>query len=212
MERLQELARQQISVLYVQCQELSVAVLRRAAERVWQCVRHEDVVLLGKGAFLVVLLEVEAAGAQAVAARIRATLADIEHDVRVLGGEAAQMLLQRVQTEQAVVVKQRSEPIESPAVLGPQPRRSRSLPYLAFLANYPSQRLLHLIPYDIAYRYHFVPVGAERGVLTLATYEQLQQEVISTLQQITQRSIFQVRCEFEVINDVLRYWRQSVIL
>lgn len=200
-------AEEQFSLLYVKSKGQPYSTLRRAAERVWKCVRGEDAVLLLGNAFLVMLPKTPLANAQAVAQRIQLLLADREYELRVVSGDAARTLMQRARVEQAALIKSTRGPIESPAVLGPQPARSKSLPYLAFLSQYPSIQLLQLVPYEIAYRYHCVPVGAERGVLTLATCEQLQADVVSHLQQVTQRGIFQVRCECDVISEVLRYWQ-----
>lgn len=197
----------QISLLYVQSKGQSYSTLRWAAERAWKCVRREDAVLLLGNAFLVMLPRTPVAHAQAVAQRIQLLLADREYELRVVSGEAAHRLMRRARVEQAALIKRTKGPIESPAILGPQPERSKSLPYLAFLSQYPSMQLLQLFPYEIAYHYHCVPVGAERGALTLATCEQLQQDVVSHLQQVTQRGIFQVRCERDVISEVLRYWQ-----
>jgi Type II secretion system (T2SS), protein E, N-terminal domain len=82
------------------------------------------------------------------------------------------------------------------------------MPYLAFLTQYPSQRLLHLFPYELAYRYRCVPVGAERGTLTLAASEPLDHTVIAYFQTLIQQRIFQVRCEASMIDDILRYWQR----
>jgi hypothetical protein len=85
-----------------------------------------------------------------------------------------------------------------------------TLPYLAFLTSYPPPRLLHLVPYELACLYRCVPVGAERGVLTLATSQRLAQEVIMHFRTVTQRNIFQVRCEAGMIDDVLHYWKSII--
>ena len=87
---------------------------------------------------------------------------------------------------------------------------SALLPHLAFLSQYPPLRLLHLFPYALAQQYQCVPVGAERGVLTVATSQLLEPEVIVHLQEATQRAIFQVYCEMSIIDDVLRYWERML--
>jgi Type II secretion system (T2SS), protein E, N-terminal domain len=87
---------------------------------------------------------------------------------------------------------------------------STSLPQLAFLSHYPPLRLLHLFPYALAQQYQCVPVGAERGVLTVATSQRLEPAVIAHLQEETQRAIFQVYCEMSIIDDVLRYWQRML--
>jgi MshEN domain len=87
---------------------------------------------------------------------------------------------------------------------------SALLPHLAFLSNYPPLRLFHLFPYALAQQYQCVPVGAERGVLTIATSQRLEPAVIAHLQEATQRAIFQVYCEMSIIDDVLRYWQRML--
>lgn len=87
---------------------------------------------------------------------------------------------------------------------------SALLPHLAFLSHYPPLRLFHLFPHALAQQYQCVPVGAERGVLTVATSQRLEPEVIAHLQEATQRAIFQVYCEMSIINDVLRYWERML--
>ena len=82
------------------------------------------------------------------------------------------------------------------------------VPYLAFLADYPSRRLLHLFPYELACRYQCVPVGADRDTLTIGTSQRLDDGVIAHFEQVTRRGIFQVRCEVSMIDDVLRYWQR----
>lgn len=82
------------------------------------------------------------------------------------------------------------------------------LPYLAFLTDYPSPRLLHLFPYELACRYQCVPVGTERKTLTLATCHWLNREIVAQLRTVTRREIFQVRCEVTIIDEVLRYWQR----
>lgn len=211
MERVQKYmadsVEEPLSLLYVRSKGQSYSRLRRAAERAWRCVRREDAVLLLGNAFLVMLPETSLTGAQVVANRIQASLLEEEYELQVVSGEAAQALIENTRIEQAAMTKRIEGPIASPPVLGPQMGRSKTLPYLAFLSNYPSLQLLQILPYELAYQHHCVPVGAERGVLTLATCQQLQAEVISHFQRITQRGIFQVRCEHEVISEILRYWQ-----
>lgn len=95
---------------------------------------------------------------------------------------------------------------------GPQADESTfaSLPHLAFLASYPPLRLFQTFPYALARQYQCVPVGTERGVLTLATCQQLEPAVIAYLQEVTHRAIFQVSCEMSLIEDILRYWEHSL--
>ncbi len=85
-----------------------------------------------------------------------------------------------------------------------------TLPHLAFLTSYPPLRLFQTFPYALAQQYQCVPVGAERGVLTLATCQRLEPDTVAHLQGVTQQTIFQVRCELSLIDDVLRYWERSL--
>ncbi|TMD51307.1 MAG: hypothetical protein E6I93_10940 [Chloroflexi bacterium] len=87
-------------------------------------------------------------------------------------------------------------------------QRIQPVPYLAFLADYPSRRLLHLFPYELACRYQCVPVGADRDMLTIGTSQRQDDAVIAHFEQVTRRGIFQVRCEVSMIDDVLRYWQR----
>jgi hypothetical protein len=91
------------------------------------------------------------------------------------------------------------------------PQRAQSVPYLAYLADYPSRRLLHLFPYELACLYQCVPVGAERDMLTIGISQYLDDAVIAHFEQVTRRGIFQVRCEARLIEDVLRYWQQVTV-
>jgi hypothetical protein len=70
--------------------------------------------------------------------------------------------------------------------------------------------VLQLFPYSLACRYRCVPVGTERGVLTLAICQRLEQELITQFQEMTQHEIFQVRCEGGMINDLLSYWQNML--
>ncbi len=98
----------------------------------------------------------------------------------------------------------------------------REAPKLPLLEVYPiayelfptkgvSLPVLHLLPYELACRYHCVPIGTERGALTVATGERLDHEVISHFREVTQRDIFQIRCEAGIIDEVLRYWQRIVM-
>jgi hypothetical protein len=83
-----------------------------------------------------------------------------------------------------------------------------SIPYLAFLEDYPPRRLFRLFPYDLACQYQCFPVGADRGMLTVGTCQRLAEHVIAHFRQVTKHGIFQVRCEAQLIDDVLRYWQR----
>ncbi|MEO6891684.1 MAG: hypothetical protein ABI456_18995 [Ktedonobacteraceae bacterium] len=184
--------------------------LRRAALRIRSNIRKSDsILLLGKICALV-LPRTPPVGAQAVVRRIDALLVDVEHEIQIICGAAAHVLWQRLQSKHAVVVEvdgvadQRATPV----LLEQRPDENGDRPYLAFLTQYPSQRLLHLFPYELAYRYRCVPVGAERGVLTLAASEPLDHTTIAYFQTTIQQNIFQVRCEASMIDDILRYWQR----
>ena len=82
------------------------------------------------------------------------------------------------------------------------------VPYLAVIADYPSRRLLHLFPYELACRYQCVPVGMERDMLTIGISQPLDDAIIAHFEQVTRHGIFQVRCEAGMIYDVLLYWQR----
>ncbi len=201
---------EEFSLLYIQTSGASTVVLQRAARRISRAVRQSDLVLLGHNMCAVVLPGTDLDGAQAVARRVSVLLVDVEHELQAFCGTAAVTLLQRLHTERIVVVSREVESFEIPKSAEWQPLAPGELPYLAFLSNYPSPRLLHLFPYELACRYQCVPVGAERGMLTLATSQRLDQAVIAQLREVTQRGIFQVRCEAGVIADVLSYWQRMM--
>ncbi len=184
--------------------------LRRAALRIRGNIRKSDsILLLGKSCALV-LPRTPPDGAQAVARRIDALLVDVEHEIQIVCGAAAHVLWQRLQSKHAVVVEvdEGADQLATPVLLEQQAGENGGRPYLAFLTQYPSQRLLHLFPYELAYRYRCVPVGAERGVLTLAASEPLDHTTIAYFQTTIQQSIFQVRCEASMIDDILHYWQR----
>lgn len=205
----------QATLICIQGSEQAEVSLRRAARRIRQNIRRSDIVLLSGLSCIIVLCDTLLDGAQAVARRIATLLADIDYEIQILCGDAANVLMRRLQAERAIVVEQKElERVHAPslpAALAMTGRELDPLPYLAFLTHYPSQRLLHLFPYELACRYHCFPVGAERGVLTLATSQELDREVISYFQEVIQRSIFQVRCEAGMIDDVLSYWQHTML-
>ena len=123
---------------------------------------------------------------------------------------AAVILVQRLQNEHPLTLVEECETAHKPVSVASWRSDQNGLPYLAFLASYPPHRLLHLFPYELARRHRCAPVGAERGVLTLATCKQLDQDLISYFHTITQHNIFQVRCEVEMIEDILNYWRNTI--
>lgn len=85
-------------------------------------------------------------------------------------------------------------------------------PYLARVENYPSRRLLRLFPYTLASQYRCVPIGVERGAVTIVTCQQLASEVLSQFQERTNKVIFQVRTEELLIDELLNYWRDLLFL
>lgn len=218
---------EQTSLLYIKASEESSFALLRAAQRIRRNIRQGDTVLLLEGACLVILPATPLVGAQAVARRVSLLLADVPCELQVLYGFAAVTFIRRVQAEQArevsreedaeemkvgqMAVGQRSCDSGRLSTIADSTTADRSapvMPYLAFLSNYPSPRLLHLFPYELACRYQCIPVGAERDMLTVGTSQWLDHDVISHFQEVTRRGIFQVRCEASMIDDVLRYWQR----
>ncbi|GCE19359.1 hypothetical protein [Dictyobacter kobayashii] len=90
--------------------------------------------------------------------------------------------------------------------------KSDLLPYLAFLSSYPTKQLLQLFPYELACCYRCVPIGAERRSLTLATSQRLEADILGLVRRSVQRNIFQVRCEADMIEDILHYWQKTLML
>ena len=204
-----------VSLLYIQATEQACLALRRAAQRIRGNIRGGDTVFLSKKSCALLLPGTPLTGAQAVARRIYSLLVDVEYELQVLCGSAARTLLQQVQGNAVVVSQKDMHLFEEQRFSTKQQsvdrvREDEPLPYLAFLTSYPSQRLLHMFPYELADRYHCIPVGAERGALTLATCQRLQQETLLYLCEVTQHDIFQVRCEAGMIEDVLHYWQRAI--
>ncbi len=207
------------SLIYIEAAEDSEHTLLTAAKRLCRHVRSEDSVLLLERVCVLLLPDTPFSGAQAVAGRISLLLTDVSYELQVYHGATALLILQRLREggaetpncenrdRAATVVP--SEPIEIQTDKTESKRLSPDkLPYLAFLTNYPSRSLLHLLPYELACRYQCVPVGAERNMLTLATHRLLNYDTLTQLRSATQRGIFQVRCEMMVINEVLHYWQR----
>ncbi len=204
-----------VSFLYIQATEQACLALRRAAQRIRGSIRKSDTVLLSKKSCALLLPGTPLVGAQMVARRIYPLLVDVEYDLQVLYGSAALTLLQQVQATHVVVSQKDSHVVEEqPSLIKKQGvarmQEDEPLPYLAFLPSYPSQRLLHMFSFELADRFHCIPVGAERGVLTLATCQRLSYETVKYLCEVTQRDIFQVRCEKGMIDDVLRHWQHAI--
>ncbi len=197
----------QVAIVFIQASQQAAIALRAAAQRIRSNIRSGDTVLLFEASCVLILPATTTYGAQAVARRIYTLLADIEFELQVLYAETALALLGRLSNGQTVVPVGEADRPPQPTLMRRVTARNE-LPYLAHLTSYPSHRLLHLFPYDLASRHHCVPVGAERGVLTLATCRRFDHELISQFCSITQRNIFQVRCEASMIDDILKYWGQ----
>jgi hypothetical protein len=215
VERVREYALEmvedsQVALLYIQASQQSCVALQRATCRIRRNVRRSDVVLLRGTTCLILLVATQVEGAQAVARRVYALLADVEFEIQILHDRAAFVLVQRLQSEQPFAVVEECETVWKPVSVTSSSTDQSSLPYLAFLASYPSLRLLQLFPYELARRHRCVPVGEERGVLTLATCRPLEQALISHFHNVTQHTIFQVRCEAEMIEDILKYWKNTL--
>jgi hypothetical protein len=205
---------EQLSLISIQVMQESAASLHNVISRIQRNIRSSDIILPLARNFAIALPTTSFEGAQAVARRITLLLPEIACDIQVFHGATALTLFLRFQAESAGRLQQKSREALSLEDSPPRPafeaseESASALPYLAFLADYPAPRLLHLFPYELACRYQCVPVGAERAMLTLATSRMLSAGVIAHLQEITQRSIFQVRCEISIIDDVLCYWQR----
>ena len=220
-EKVQHIYEEQLSLVQLEATEQSSAALQRALPRIRRTIRGTDIVFFQGKTCAVVLPTTPIAGAQVVARRLSALLVDVEYSTHVMYGKAAQTVLSRLRLMRAVEV-----PVEMASagngisgIISSSKRDdtgssrdggSTSLPHLAYLAHYPSLRLFHLFPYELACHYQCVPVGAERGVLTVATCQRLDAQVIAHMQAETRRTIFQVYCEMSIIEDVLRYWEHML--
>jgi Type II secretion system (T2SS), protein E, N-terminal domain len=200
----------QLALVYIQASQRSCLALHRATRRIRRTVRRSDNVLLHGTICLILLPATLPEGAQVVARRIYILLADVEFELQIIYDRAAFALMQRLQAEHLFTAVEECEAVYKPVSVMPWKSDQNGLPYLAFLGSYPPHRLLHLFPYDLARRHRCVPIGAERGVLTLATCKQLDQDLISHFHDVTQHNIFQVRCEVEMIEDVLKYWKNAI--
>ena len=215
--KTQHIYEEQLSLIQLEATEQSSTALQRALPRIQRTIRGTDIVFFQGKTCAVVLPATPIAGAQVVARRLSALLVDVEYTTHLVYGAAAQTALSRLRLLRAVEV-----PVEVasagnriPGIISSPIRDdtrssidggSTSLPHLAYLAHYPSLRLFHLFPYALACQYQCVPVGVERGVLTVATCQRLEAQVIAHMQAETRRTIFQVYCEMSIIEDVLRYW------
>ncbi len=217
---------EQFSLVCIALSEPCAASVRRVARRVCRHVRQSDCVLYAGRVCAIVLARTPLGGAQAVARRLRDLLVDVEYELQALGGAAAVTMLQHLRAHEPVVVQREEDgDLSLPASGGREGMREReedrgqnlwreetrereTLPQLSVLSQYPAPRVLHLFPYELARRYRAVPVGAERSILTLATCQHLEADVIAYFQKITRRNIFLVRCEERMVEDVLLYWQR----
>jgi hypothetical protein len=217
---------EQFSLVCITLNEQSAASVRRVARRVCRNVRQSDCVLYAGRVCAVVLACTALSGAQAVARRLRDLLVDVEYELQALSGAAAVTTLQHLRAHESVVVQREEDGDLSRPAFGrregmrereedreqdrwrEETRERETLPQLSVLSQYPAPRVLHLFPYELARRYRAVPVGAERSILTLATCQHLEADVIAYFQQVTRRNIFLVRCEERMVEDVLLYWRR----
>lgn len=205
------------SLIYIETASRTIHALLPAARRIRRQVRFHDRVLLLETACALLLPATPLPGAQAVASRISPLLGGFSCELHVYHGATALLVLQHLYEAGARPITQEEcdEPLP-PARPKAEPANqvayretaTNPLPYLAFLTNYPSPHLLHLLPYELACRYQCVPVGIERKMLTLATCHWLNREAIAQLRTATRREIFQVRCEVTIIDEVLHYWQR----
>lgn len=212
------------ALIYIQTENQDSRALQRAVQQIRRNIRHSDSIILLEAihscAILLPMTPFE--GAQAVAQRMTPLLAYLQVDVQIVYGEAAQALIQRIRDDwevaQAVMIeasqleaaeKNNATEIDSSIY---QRYQSEPWPYLACLNHYPTKRLLQLLPYELACRYRCVPIGTEQGILTLATHQRLEADIVRLLREAAQRNIFQVRCETGIIEDILQYWQRTYIL
>ena len=198
----------------------SYAALQRALPRIRRTIRGTDKVFFLGRTCAVVLPATPIAGAQVVAKRLSELLVDVEYTTHILYGATAQTALYCLRAMRGAVELQVDGTLiedgmrDGPGYPGPDSSGysdpPTSLPHLAFLTHYPALRLFHLFPYVLARRYRCVPIGAERRGLTVATYQHLEPTVIAHMQEETRRAIFQVYCEMNIIDDVLRYWERML--
>ena len=205
------------SLIYIEATGGSAQVLQLVARRIHRMVRFSDSVLLLENVCALLLPMTPFSGAQALANQISLLLIDVPCELQVYHGATALLVLQRLHEAEAREPPLEDRPeIPAPAALAECEARqeekkampSDALPYLPFLANYPSSQILHLFPYELACRYQCVPLGTERNMLTLATCRWLNREIVTQLRLATRREIFLVRCEKSVVDEVLRYWRR----
>jgi hypothetical protein len=191
--------------------------LLQAAGRIRRTIRRTDTLLFLEQVCAIGLPATPLQGAQSVARRVKTLLVEVDCDIQTFYGLSALTSWQRLLSQRPLVVG--AQDAEEPQAEHPHAfptaqqafvnTPAQSMPYLAFLASYPSRRILHLFPYELACRHQCVPVGAERDMLTIGTSHQLDESVIAHMREVTGRGIFQVRCDVSMIDDVLQYWQSA---
>jgi hypothetical protein len=202
------------SLVQITASAKCVPALLQAAGRIRRNIRRTDTILLLEQVCAIGLPATPLQGAQSVARRVKTLLVEVDCDIQTFYGLSALTLWQQMLCQRTLVVGAEESQTEHPHAFptAQQPyvnTPAQSMPYLAFLASYPSRRLLHLFPYELACRYQCVPVGAERDMLTIGTSQRLDESVIAHMQEVTRHGIFQVRCDVSMIDDVLRYWQSA---
>lgn len=206
------------SLISIEATDASPNTLASVARRIQRQVRGLDSIVLLPETCALLFAAMPFSGAQSVARQIAPLLHGASCKLHVYHGMTALLFLQRLQEAGARMLTDdddtEDEPNAPAASLEQEypltfQEMAAPLPYLAFLTDYPSPRLLHLFPYELACHYHCVPVGSERKMLTLATCHWLNREVVTQLLAATRCGIFQVRCEISIIDEVLRYWQRS---
>lgn len=194
----------------------------QALPLVARCIRKQvsssHSVLLLEGICALLLPATPFSGAQVMASRLVQSLVNVPHEMHVYHGTTALLVLQRLHRSGVVAI---ADEITADPAIPAMPVKSDqssqkerketavvSLPYLAFLTQYPATPLLHLFPYELACHYQCAPIGAARNMLTLATCRWLNREIIAQLRAATRRGIFQVRCDVTMINEILGYWQR----
>ncbi len=204
------------SLVHITASAKCAPALLQAARRIRRTIRRTDTILFLEQVCALGLPATPLQGAQSVARRCAALLVEVDCEIQTFYGISALTLWQRMLSQHALVLdpeeSQTGHTLVSPTTKQDHVRvqaPAQAMPYLAFLASYPSRRLLHLFPYEIACRYQCVPVGAERDMLTIATSQRLDESVVEHMREVTQCGIFQVRCDVSMIDDVLRYWQSA---
>lgn len=204
------------SLVHITASAKCAPALLQTARRIRRNIRRTDTILFLEQICAIGLPATPLQGAQSVARRVVALLVEVDCEIQTFYGPSALILWQGMLSQHALVLGP-EEPQIGHSLASPTTRQehvcvhapAQSMPYLAFLASYPSRRLLHLFPYELACRYQCVPVGAERDTLTIGTSRRLDESVIEYMREVTQRGIFQVRCDVSMIDDVLRYWQSA---